>query len=187
MNFPGFFFYQARFFREKCARDIKLSDDLTTSTKTGARSWNASALLTRPSPGADGSFTVTLRRIKFGFWFGWVVPDLNPDDLSIFAHGSFIDLTDGELKGLGTKAVRKLPSGGIPDGATLSLRYHPAQGTMHARVNGGAEVLCFTDLRNDLVPAVNLVVKGTSCAIMEAQHVRIRIYVGFGQHSISIS
>ncbi len=38
--------------------------------------------------------------------------------------------------------------------ATISLRYHPAQGTMHIRVNGGAEHSCFTGLRNDIVPAV---------------------------------
>ncbi len=171
--------YQTRFVREKCARDIEISDDLITATKNNDHSWNTIALLTRPSPNADGSLTVTLRQIKGRVWFSWAVPDLDPNEFAIFSHGSFIDFVDGELMGLGTKAINKLPSGAIPDGGTLTLRYYPVRGTMHARVNGGAEVLCFTDLRNDLVPAVCLVNKGDSCAIVDAQYVRINSWRSF--------
>jgi hypothetical protein len=180
LTFACCYIYQTRFVREKCARDIELSDDLTMATKTGAQSWIAIALLTRPSPSADGSLTVTLRQIKGRVWFSWAVPDLDPNDIINFTHGSCIDFEDGELTGLGTKAINKLPSGAIPVGGTLSLRYHPARGTIHARVNGGAEVLCFTDLRNDLVPAVRLFCKGDSCAIVDTQNVRFRFYVWFG-------
>ena len=42
----------------------------------------------------------------------------------------------------------------IYKGDIVSLRYDPARETMHARVNDGAEHPCFTDLRNDLVPAI---------------------------------
>ncbi len=99
--------------------------------------------------------------------FGWALPDLNPTTNRAFdTHGSFVYVSGGALWGLGTKVPSQLPGGTIAVGATVSLRYDPAQGTMHARVNGGAEVLCFTDLRNDLVPAVCLFDKGDSCAIV---------------------
>ncbi len=107
--------------------------------------------------------------------YGWAVPDLNPTTDSAYnTHGCFIDTYAGDLWGMGTMAVAELPEGYvppdgrsvIPEGATLSLRYHPTQGTMHARVNKGTERLCFTDLRNDLVPAVCLVGEGDSCSIV---------------------
>jgi hypothetical protein len=50
----------------------------------------------------------------------------------------------------------------------------------YARVNGGAEVLCFTDLRNDLVPAVCLYNNITTCKIVDAHIVRFGLYVWCG-------
>ncbi len=95
------------------------------------------------------------------------MPDLDPNTDRAFAtHGSYIDVLHGNLDGLGTKTIQQLPSGSVSQGGTLSLRYDPARGTMHARVNGGAEVLCFTDLRSDLVPAISLWGINTSCAIV---------------------
>ena len=160
--------YQTRFVRETCARGIELSDDLTTATKTAALSWNTNVLLTRPSPGVDGSLVVTWRHAAgASTMFGWAVPDLNPTtDNAYSTHGSFVYAVTGNLFGLGTKGSN-LPGGTIPAGSTVSLRYDPARGTMHARVNGGAEHPCFTDLRNDLVPAVCLYNQNATCAIVD--------------------
>ncbi len=134
-------------------------------------------VLTRPAPDEQGNLTVTWRRMGANTCSGWAVPDLDPTTLqAYFTQGSFIDGI-GHLYGVGTKVIMALPSGvvvlpggTVRNGATLSLRYDPARGTMHARVNGGAEVLCFTDLRSDLVPAVCLEDRGDSCAIV------VRVY-----------
>jgi hypothetical protein len=67
---------------------------------------------------------------------------------------------------MGAPALDILPGGTIRNGATLSLRYDPARGTMHARVNGGAEVLCCSGLPDDLVPAVCLQEQGEECAVV---------------------
>ena len=144
-----------------------LSKDNDKAIKLGATGWNTSVLLTRPSPNADGSLTVTFRRIKGAFYWGWAVPDLDPTDGAARTNGSFVNFSDGELYGLGTKVIEMLPNGEIPDGGTLSLRYDPARGTMHARVNGGAEHPCFTGLRNDLVPAVCFYEQNATCAIVD--------------------
>ncbi len=124
-------------------------------------------LLTRPAPDDQGNLTVTWRLIKGdNSCFGWAVPDLDPNTRDTHhSHGSFIN-GSGDFFGLGTQVIGELPNGVFPSGGLLSLRYDPAQGTMHARVNGGAEVLSFTDLRNDLVPAVCLIFQGESCAIV---------------------
>ncbi len=128
---------------------------------------DTSVVLTRPAPDDQGNLTVTWRLIKvIGSIIGWAVPDLDPNSNCAFmGHCSYI-FGEAYLGGLGTQVIQRLPSGRIFDGDTVSLRYHPARGTMHARVNGGAEVLCFTDLRNDLVPAICLFGKGESCAIV---------------------
>ena len=110
---------------------------------------------------------VTWRLIKGdnSAYFGWAVPDLNHNtDDAYIRHGSFIGDT-GHLCGLATQVIQQLPSGSVSLGGTVSLRYDPVRGTMHARINDGAEVLCFTDLRNDLVPAVCLMSNNASCAI----------------------
>ncbi len=160
-------FFQARFLPDRCAAGIALSDDNTVATKTGETSYNTNVVLTRPTPDAQGNLTVTWRRLKGNMvYVGWAVPDLNPNSDRAFAtHGSFIGL-QGYLDGLGSKVIQKLPSGSVSLGDTVSLRYDPARGTMHVRVNGGAEVLCFTDLRNDLVPAVCLWGNNTSCVVV---------------------
>ncbi len=94
------------------------------------------------------------------------MPDLDPNtNVAYDVHGSFMSADDGKLRGIGATAIDKLPCGEIPDGGALSLRYDPARGTMHARVNGGAEVLCFTDLRTDLVPAACFIDQGDSCVV----------------------
>jgi hypothetical protein len=162
---------QARFRGDACAAGISLSADRITATKTDAGgSWTTNVLLTRPSPGADGSLVVTWRHEAGGHtMYGWALPDLNPTtDRAFETHGSFVYAVNGALWGLGTKGST-LPGGAIPVGATLSLRYDPARGTMHARVNGGAEHPCFTDLRNDLVPAVCLYNQNVNatCAIVD--------------------
>ncbi len=71
--------------------------------------------------------------------FGWAVPDLDPNtDDAYIAHGSFIRVFNGMLYGLGTMVISKLPSGGISDGGSLSLRYHPARGRrLHATKENG--------------------------------------------------
>ncbi len=115
-----------------------------------------SAVMTRPAADADGRLTVTWHQSKHGpsTCFGWAVPDLDPNvDKAFRTHGSFVGAYFGELFGLGIHVIRWLPSHAIRDD-TLSLRYDPVAGTMHARVNDGPDVLCFTDLRDDLVPAV---------------------------------
>ncbi len=161
-----FIFFQARFLPDQCAAGITLSDDNTVATKTGERSFNTNVVMTRPAPDDQEKLVVTWRLNEgVHMCFGWALPDLDPNtEDAYFNHGSFIDGT-GYLFGLGTKVIQRLPSW-IHAGDTLSLRYDPARGTMHARVNGGAEVLCFTDLRNDLVPAVCLIGQGDSCAIV---------------------
>ena len=126
-------------------------------------------LLTRPTPGADGSLVVTWRHAAgANTLFGWALPDLNPTTNGAYSnHGSFVHAYDGSLWGLGTQVISTLPGGAIPVGATVSLRYDPARGTMHARVNGGAEHPCFTGLRNDLVPAVCFLEQNATCAIVD--------------------
>jgi hypothetical protein len=145
---------------------ITLSVCNTVASKTGRYGDEASnVLLTRPAQDSRGCFVVTWRHTKGMMnYFGWVVPNLDPNTNAAFqTHGSFVSSFRGYLHGLGTKTE---PIGVIPVGATLSLRYDPALGTMHARVNDKEEELCFTDLRNDLVPAVCLVNSGDSCAIV---------------------
>jgi hypothetical protein len=150
----------------ECAAGIAISDDHTVATKTWVASFDTNVMLTRPAPDSKGRLTLTWRHVKGeNTYFGWAVPGLNPNtDAAIKSHGSFVWARTGSLYGLGTKALMKLPSGGIPVGATLSLRYDPTLGTMHARTIDGAEILCFTDMRSDLVPAVCLWDKGDSCA-----------------------
>jgi hypothetical protein len=117
--------------------------------------------------------------------FGWALPDLDPnanhahglhlrdydsdnDDMPAFpAFGSFISAANGELCGLGRLAIKRLPQRKIPTGASFALRYDPAQRTMHVSVNGSSEILCFTTLRQDLVPAVILAVPNDSCTILD--------------------
>ena len=161
-------FFQARFLPDQCAAGITLSADRITATKTAANCFNTNVLLTRPPPGADGSLVVTWRHgAGVNTMFGWALPDLNPTtDRAFDTHGSFVYTSGGGLYGLGTKGST-LPGGDIPLGATVSLRYDPARGTMHARVNGGAEHPCFTGLRNDLVPAVCLYNQNATCAIVD--------------------
>ena len=156
---------------------ITLSDDNTVATKTGEGSSDAKVMLTRPAPDDKGNLIMTWRRTKGGT-FGWALPDLDPDtDLAYGTDGSFI-CANGSLYGLGIQTRQELPGGtsAIPLGAALSLRYHPAHGTMHARVNGGVEVLCFTDLRNDLVPAVKLYKEGASCAVVVRMTKTFRLF-----------
>ena len=99
--------------------------------------------------------------------FGWALPDLNLTTNGAYnTHGSFVYVSGGTLYGLGTKGST-LPGGAIPLGAAVSLRYDPTRGTMHARVNGGAEHPCFTGLRNDLVPAVCFYEQNATCAIVD--------------------
>ncbi len=75
-------------------------------------------------------------------------------------------------------AITWLPRGEIAEGSTLSLRYDPARGTMHARVDGGDEVLCFDQLDHDLVPAVSLREHGDACAVIVSQvYIYIYIYI----------
>ncbi len=160
---------QARFRADACAAGITLSADRITATKTAATSGNTNVLLTRPPPGADGSLVVTWRRGAgtAEVMFGWAVPDLNPiAEYACKTHGSFVYAVNGTLWGLGTKDGN-LPGGALPAGGTISLRYDPARGTMHARVNGGAEVLCFTRLRNDLVPAVYFYGQNATCSLVD--------------------
>ncbi len=109
---------------------------------------------------------MTWRRTQGGARFGWAVPDLDPDTNEVSEHGSFIWTGTGEVRGLGVLVTAGLPSGRIPERATLSLRYHPVRGTMHARVDGGAEVVCCTGLRNDLVPAVIMYRQGDACDVV---------------------
>ncbi len=99
--------------------------------------------------------------------FGWALPDLNPTTNAAFnTHGSFVYAYNGTVHGLGTKGST-LPGGDIPVRGNISLRYHPARGTMHARVNGGAEHACFTGLRDDLVPAVCFYDQNATCTIVD--------------------
>jgi hypothetical protein len=165
--------YQTRFRPDRCAAGITLSDDNTVATKT-CEYWGLDAtnvVLTRPASDDQGDFTVTWRRTTVTSpFYGWAVPDLGPNTRDAYlSHGSFIG-GDGCLYGLGTVGDYSNDSfwiSGIPKGGTLSLRYNPARGAIYARVNGGAEALCFTDLRNDLVPAVLLFHNGCSCTIVD--------------------
>ncbi len=156
-----------RFRADACAAGISLSADRITATKTAGYSQNTNVLLTRPPPGADGSLVVTWRHgAGTHIMFGWALPDLNPTTNDAYSnHGSFVYADNGYLYGLGHGST--VPGGRIAVGATLSLRYDPARGTMHARVNGGAEHLCFTSLRNDLVPAVCFYDQNATCAIVD--------------------
>ena len=124
-------------------------------------------VLTRPTPDDQGNLTVTWRCTQgVNTCVGWAVPDLDPNtDCAYRSHGSFISVS-GILFGLGTQAIQELPSCGILEGGTLSLRYNPARGTLYTRANEGVEVLCFTNLRNDLVPAVVLAYPKSSCVIV---------------------
>jgi hypothetical protein len=125
--------------------------------------------MTRPSPLADGSMTVSWRvSPAHGLYFGWALSDLNPHQKRPYEnHGSFVCASGNLWFGLGTRTIDKLPSGRIANGDILSLRYDPVQGTMRARVNDDAEYLCYTDLRNDLVPAVFMSTTHCSCSIVD--------------------
>jgi hypothetical protein len=164
--------FQARFLPDQCATGIELSDDNMVATKTRPRGYDTIVLLTRPAPDALGSFTTTWRLNSDRFLsLGYALPDMDPNLYwAVVTHGSFVN-SQGRLGGLGTKFTGvfpgQLPGGKLAYGSTLSLRYDPLQGTMHARVNSDDEVLCFTDLRDDLVPAVCLVDRGASCTIVD--------------------
>ena len=147
------------------------------ATKTGKWNLDTYVMMTRPAPDEQGNLIVTWRRQKGGT-FGWALPDLDPDTGQAHAtDGSFI-CANGTLYGSGTRARQELPGGtsAFSVGARLSLRYDPARGTMHARVNGGGEVLCFTGLRNDLVPAVKLYKEGASCAVVVRMTKTFRLF-----------
>jgi hypothetical protein len=162
-----FLSFQARFLPGQCAAGIFLSDGNTVATKTSKDSFNTNVVLHRPAFDEQRDLTVTWCRKGANMYVGWAMRDLDPNTRDAYrTHGSFIDFLDGKLTGLGTTVVERLPNGGIPEGGTLSLRYNPARGTMHARVNDGDEVFCFIGLRNDLVPAINIVFKGDSCTIV---------------------
>ncbi len=161
-----FCLYQGRFLPDHCSTGIVLSSDCTLATKTDERGANSVAMLSRPTPDDQGGIVITWHLAVGGATFGWVVPDFHPSsESSLVPNGACVS-TSGELVGVGAKAIAKLPSGGVPVGSTLSLRFHPTRGTMHARVNGGAAVLCFSDLRSDLVPAVRLHDKGDACTVL---------------------
>ncbi len=191
------FFFQVRFRPDRCAAGIVLSDDNRVATKTSEWSYDTNVVLTRPAPDDKGNLTVNWRftggrkGVALSMWFGWAVPDLDPNtEDPILNHGSFIsDIGSLSESGtLGRTMVGTLPmrTVGLPRAlvevvgvhgmiCTLSLRYDPHQGTIHARFNGApyggfvgddSEVLCFTDLRNDLVPAVFFCGKDASCEIV---------------------
>jgi hypothetical protein len=164
-------FTQARFRPDVCAVGIILSSDQTTatlSTKKKENVWNTNVLLTRPPRGADGSYVVTWRHGGVDALYGWASPDLDPNTKDVYnTHASVVNAHDGTLhSGLGQPGST-LPGGKIAVGATLSLRYAPAQGMMHARVNGGDEHACFTSLPDDLVPAVCFFAQNNTCSIVD--------------------
>jgi hypothetical protein len=113
--------------------------------------------------------TVKLRHVAGGnTMYGWAQPTLSATDSNSYnSYASCIYTSGGTLYGLGTKKIPNLPTSSIPVGATLALRYNPAQGTLHARVNGSAEVLCFSGLANNLVPVVILYGPGDSCVVVD--------------------
>ena len=90
---------QAHFVLAQCAPDIVLTDDLTTATKMGPSNTKTSVVLTRPSPDAQGSLTVTWRHTKGRYTrFGWALPTLDPTADRVYnSHGCFIGAHGGFL------------------------------------------------------------------------------------------
>ena len=52
--------------------------------------------------------------------------------------------------------AHKWPFGGVQGDDIVVLRYHPARGTLHGALNGGAAVLLANNLMGNLVPAVRM-------------------------------
>ena len=160
------------------------------ATKTGERSKNTNVLSTWPAPDDDGSFKITWclkkrgRRVFFGLAVPEIIRDVEHDLKDQFAtsnlaeqnFGFFFGADDGYtrqgiLKWDGKeirKELKQLPPGGVKVDDTFSLRYHPVQGTLYARVNDGDEHLCFTNIsdRIPLFPAVCFTDTDDSCTIV---------------------
>jgi hypothetical protein len=180
---------QAIFDPDNCAFGISLDEHKTIATKTGERSKNTNLLLTWPAPDDDGSFTITWclkkgRHVQFGlavpkFSRNSIVDPKGPFVTSSSAEnefGFFFDSYDGLIRqGFPSwdnmvirKELKQLPPGGVKVDDTFSLRYHPVQGTLYARVNDGDEHLCFINIsdRIPLFPAVCFTDAGDSCTIV---------------------
>jgi hypothetical protein len=159
---------QARF--TVCPPAVTPSAEGTTATKTsGSAGWNTNLLLSRPSPHRDGSMTFKLRHVAGGHtMYGWALPTLAATTTNGYnTSASCVYTSGGTLYGLGTKKISSVPGGSIPVGATLALRYDPLQGTLHVRINDGAEHTCITaGLANNLVPFVCFHNIGDVCTIV---------------------
>ena len=92
---------------------------------------------------------------------GWGFPTIDPGGLNVHrlpnAQGCFWFAATGSnntLWGIGKSGA---PSGlpVLAVGQTVTMRYHPANGTIHASINGGAETLLYSGItQRDLVPVV---------------------------------
>ncbi len=151
---------QARFRSDACAAGITLSADRTTATKTGSNGWGTNVLLTRPSV-VDSSITVSWRYLANGnsgnTWrscIGWAVPNLNVTMAGAYSPGNGSFVIAGGTGGQTGDGATGNTLGALSIGDVVSLRYLPSQGQIHGRKNGNAEVLLFSGLADNLVPAV---------------------------------
>ena len=89
---------------------------------------------------------------------GWGSPTIDPNAENIYSNGTicYLYLPKGNLLyGLaGSNKASGLPVG-LQVGGTLTLRFHPGNGTIHAAVDAGAQVQIISGItQRDLVPIV---------------------------------
>ncbi len=170
---------------EKCPQQVTLSNGHTTARITsGGGVWDINLLCTLPGPAPDGSVAVKFRldHIANGMFLGWGSPAIDPNAKSVYNSGSVCyfyfacpDVGKGnsaghnKLFGLGTSTKPSgLPAPGLQVGGTLTLRYHPAHGTIHAAIDDGAPVQIYGGItQRDLVPIVSFFMQNDQVSLLQ--------------------